>query len=169
MYSGGHGYFGTLLADARFARQGRTSFFRLFNNHWQILGLDTAWDDDGLKDPQASWVASMVADNPQRTMIMTHRQLFSPYENGDGVKKLKTKIGGLLNAGKIKAAIRGHEHRCILHKSLTTLSSDAWSVTAAFLSIWNTEQTIHLPNQQPMKITGSSLLGWKSGRIMALR
>lgn len=117
MYSGGHAYFGTLLADARFARQGRTSFFRLFNKHWQFLGLDTAWDDDGLKDPQASWVASMVADNPQRTMIMTHHQLFSAYENSEDVGKvLKAKLGGLLNTGKIDAAIWGHEHRCVLHQ-----------------------------------------------------
>ena len=54
MYSGGHGYFGTLLMDPRFSRQGGTSFFKLFNKHWQILGLDTAWDENGLKDPQAS-------------------------------------------------------------------------------------------------------------------
>lgn len=117
MYSGGHGYFGTLLMDPRFSRQGGTSFFKLFNKHWQILGLDTAWDENGLKDPQASWVKSMVTDNPQRTMIITHHQLFSAYENGDGVGKiLKSKLGGLLKAGNIEAAIWGHEHRCILHK-----------------------------------------------------
>ena len=45
----------------------------------------------------------MVTDNPQRTMIMTHHQLFSAYENGDGVGKiLKSKLGGLLKAGNIK-------------------------------------------------------------------
>lgn len=117
MYSGGHGYFGTLLADPRFARQGQTSFFRLFNKHWQILGLDTAWEDNGLKDPQASWVASMISDNPQRTMIMTHHQLYSAYENSDDVGKiLKAKLGGLLKADKIEAAVWGHEHRCVVHK-----------------------------------------------------
>jgi hypothetical protein len=51
MYSGGHAYFEILLADPRFNRHGGSSFFRLYNHHWQIFGLDTAWDDNGLKDP----------------------------------------------------------------------------------------------------------------------
>jgi hypothetical protein len=59
MYSGGYAYFDFLLKDARFHRQGQCSFFRLYNRHWQLLGLDTSWDDNGLKDRQASWVSQV--------------------------------------------------------------------------------------------------------------
>jgi Calcineurin-like phosphoesterase len=116
MYSGGYAYFDTLLADARFRRQNRSSFFRLFSSHWQFLGLDTAWDDNGLKDPQSSWVENVVAHNPQRTMLLTHHQLFSAYENTPDVGQvMRQKLGDVLDAGKIDAAIWGHEHRCVLH------------------------------------------------------
>jgi hypothetical protein len=118
MYSGGHAYFGTLLADPRFRRQNRSSFFRLFTSHWQLLGLDTAWDENGLKDPQASWVEHVVAENPQRTMLLTHHQLFSAYEDGPDVGHvMRQKLADVLEGGRIDAAIWGHEHRCVLHRA----------------------------------------------------
>ncbi len=52
MYSGGHGYFKTLLADPRFACQQRSSWFSIENQHWRIVGLDTAWDEEGIHDPR---------------------------------------------------------------------------------------------------------------------
>src|SRR5262245_56872242 len=68
MYSGGYGYFDTMLSgDDRWAKQrspdGKgTSFFRLTNAFWDIAGLDTSWDPDVLslgqkgvlRDPQAA-------------------------------------------------------------------------------------------------------------------
>lgn len=116
MYSGGHAFFGTLLADSRFRRQNRSSFFRLFTSHWQLLGLDTAWDDNGLKDPQGSWVDHVVAENLQRTMLLTHHQLYSAYENDPDVGQImRQKLADVLEGRKIDAAIWGHEHRCVLH------------------------------------------------------
>lgn len=116
MYSGGHAFFGTLLADPRFRRQNRSSFFRLFTSHWQLLGLDTSWDDNGLKDPQASWVEHVVAENQQRTMLLTHHQLYSAYENDPDVGQImRQKLADVLEGNKIDAAIWGHEHRCVLH------------------------------------------------------
>src|ERR1022692_4095897 len=49
MYSGGFGYFDTLLGDPRFAAQhsadgAATSFFRLTSPSWDFVGLDTSWD-----------------------------------------------------------------------------------------------------------------------------
>src|SRR5262249_43178746 len=43
MYSGGFGYYDYLLKDPRFARQGGSSYFRLVNDHWNLLSLDTSW------------------------------------------------------------------------------------------------------------------------------
>lgn len=118
MYSGGHAYYDTLLADARFARQARSSFFRLANDHWQFIGLDTAYDDDGLKDPQAAWLADTLAGNRQRAVLLTHHQFFSAYEDAPTVGKvLREKLGPLLAAKAIFGAIWGHEHRCVLHSA----------------------------------------------------
>ena len=51
MYSGGFGYFETLLGDPRFAGQhsadgAPTSFFRLAAPSWDFVGLDTSWDHE---------------------------------------------------------------------------------------------------------------------------
>jgi hypothetical protein len=116
MYSGGHAYFDHLLKDARFYRQEQRSFFRLANDHWQILGLDTAWDDNGLKDPQAAWVSTILDQSRQKAIMLTHHQLFSAYEDGPDVGRvLQEKLGSILQAERITAAFWGHEHRCITY------------------------------------------------------
>jgi len=116
MYSGGHAYFEYLLKDARFGKQNQSSFFRLYNQNWQLLGLDTAWDDNGLKDPQGSWVKQVVDQNKQKTILLTHHQLFSAYEDGpDMGKVLGQKLGPVLDNNQIHTWFWGHEHRFIIY------------------------------------------------------
>ena len=116
MYSGGHAYFDMLLKDSLFKRQGQASFFRLYNKHWQILGLDTAWDDNGLKDPQAQWVKQELDANTQKGIMLTHHQHFSAYERGPDVGRvLRQKLGAVLASKRIYAAFWGHEHRCVIY------------------------------------------------------
>lgn len=116
MYSGGHAYFNTLLGDPRFAKQANSSFFRLANSNWQFIGLDTAYEDNGFKDPQAVWLADTLARNNQSAVLLTHHQFFSAYEDAPEVGEvLREKLGPLLSEGRIFGAIWGHEHRCILH------------------------------------------------------
>jgi hypothetical protein len=115
MYSGGHAYFDLLLADHRFRRQGRASFFRLYNTNWHLLGLDTAWDDNGLKDPQASWLADALARNAQKPILLTHHQLFSAFENGPEIGQiLRQKVGPLLQK-PVHSWFWGHEHRFVIY------------------------------------------------------
>jgi Calcineurin-like phosphoesterase len=122
MYSGGYGYYDTLLADPRFGKQAKSSFFRLHNKNWQILGLDTAYDDNSLRDPQAKWVTETLAANPQKTMLLTHHQFFSAYENAEDVGAvLREKLKPLLAAGRIDAAIWGHEHRCVAYSTFENI------------------------------------------------
>jgi hypothetical protein len=45
--------YATALADPRFALQERSSWFRLGNDHWQVLGLDSSYEDGGLYGDQA--------------------------------------------------------------------------------------------------------------------
>jgi hypothetical protein len=121
MYSGGHGYFDFLLSDARFAKQAQSSFFSIANSHWQILGLDTAYEsygrtggEGGLKDPQAEWVHQQIDESPGKTtVLLSHHQLFSAFEKG--APKLAAKLARPLKAGAIQAWFWGHEHRCVLY------------------------------------------------------
>ena len=114
MYSGGHGYYQVLLGDERFARQQRSSFFSLRNHHWNLLGLDTAYEDHALKDPQAAWVRGLAAESDRKLMLLSHHQPFSSYE-GDG-PKLVEQLQPVLTAGRINSWFWGHEHRCMLYK-----------------------------------------------------
>jgi len=127
MYSGGYGFFDTQLRDDERFRAQRspdgqgTSFFRLKNNHWDIAGLDTSWNKDVLslgqtgvlEDPQAEWVKRWAGESDRRFMLMSHHQLISAYDKGDLGAVLRSKLGPLLQSGRIDAWLWGHEHRCM--------------------------------------------------------
>jgi hypothetical protein len=114
MYSGGEGYFGRLLADPRFARQRRSSVFSFENAGWQLLGLDTAYDDHDLHGGQAAWVKRLRDGAPgKKGLLISHHQPFSAYEGGG--EKLRDKLAPVLEAGQAQAWFWGHEHRCVLY------------------------------------------------------
>lgn len=113
MYSGGHGYYDTALADPRFGRQERSSFFSLHNDHWDLFGLDTAYEDAGLYGPQLEWLKS-TRRTRKRSLLMSHHQLFSAYESRS--KILTEKIGPYLSSNPVDSWFWGHEHRCIWYK-----------------------------------------------------
>ena len=90
MYSGGHGYYGTLLKDPEFQHQ-QAGYFALTNAQWLIIGLDTAYystshlyQEGAIRDPndpssmaQADWLARVVSANPgKRVIMMTHHDGF---------------------------------------------------------------------------------------------
>lgn len=117
MYIGGQPYFDLCLADPRFARQQRSSWFALANDHWQFLALDTSYEDAGLHGDQAAWVRRMRAENPGRkTVLLSHHQLFSAYE--EGAKTLRRKIGGILAERPLDGWFWAHEHRCLVYEDL---------------------------------------------------
>ncbi len=130
MYSGGFGYFGTLLADPRFSHQrspdGKTtSYFRLRSPSWDFVGLDTAWDSDvvsagqvaALRDPQASYVGRVAADSPRKLVLFSHHQLVSVYDKSDLGAALPAKLAPVLDASRITAWWWGHEHRAITYQA----------------------------------------------------
>jgi Calcineurin-like phosphoesterase len=128
MYSGGHAYFDRLLADPRFARQERSSFFSLRGPHWEILGLDTAWDEEdvhdprtdlGLKDPQGDWVGERARESGRKLLLLSHHQLLSAYSEVGPV--LARKLAAPLAEGRIAAWFWGHEHRCMTYKPVAGL------------------------------------------------
>jgi hypothetical protein len=130
MYSGGFGYFGTLLQDPRFSRQrspdGKpTSFFRLRSPSWDFVGLDTAWDTDVtsagqvavLQDPQGSYVADVAAGSSRKLVLFSHHQLVSAYDKGDLGSTLPAELAPVLDRNRVTAWWWGHEHRAITYQA----------------------------------------------------
>ena len=130
MYSGGFGYFGTVLGDSRFRHQrspdGKpTSFLRLRSPSWDFIGLDTSWDTDVtsagqiavLQDPQGGYVAATAAGAVRRLVLFSHHQLVSFYGKSDIGSALPAKLAPVLNANRVTAWWWGHEHRAITYQA----------------------------------------------------
>jgi hypothetical protein len=115
MYSGGHAYFDVLLADPRFSAQNRCSYFSFVHPHWRIAGLDTAWTEGLLQEPQLPWLEEQMKDRARKTLLLSHHQLFSVYEKD--TPGLREQLEPFLNRYGVKAWFWGHEHRCVLYES----------------------------------------------------
>jgi hypothetical protein len=114
MYSGGHSYYTVGINDHRFKPwHNGSSFFSLVNNQWRIFGLDTAYEDFDLKDPQANWISAQMNGDNKKLMLFSHHQLFSAYEGGG--PKLADKLGKVLESKRVRSWYWGHEHRCMLY------------------------------------------------------
>jgi 3',5'-cyclic AMP phosphodiesterase CpdA len=153
MYSGGSGYFGLVgpalagpatepaldngLDPQAFKQQKGTSFFRIFNDHWQIIGLDSAYVDNDFDERQEPWLRKWLGlppkegqeppagppDRPpepppgtRKTILLSHHQLGSSRDQagvGPGIRE-KTKKAREKNL--IHAWFWGHEHRAFVYK-----------------------------------------------------
>ncbi|MCI0748885.1 MAG: metallophosphoesterase, partial [Verrucomicrobia subdivision 3 bacterium] len=110
MYTGGHAYFQQTLRQ--FGQ--KASYFALQNKDWLLVGLDTAYDDHDLRDPQADWLRGLLANNHSRRLVLfSHHQPFSLLD-GQG-PKLVEKLAEFLKTGRIFAWYWGHEHRCVIY------------------------------------------------------
>lgn len=95
MYSGGVGYYGLLQQLHQPA-----SFFCLRNADWQILAMDTGYNDhnvftvntnitslyeDDSAAKEADWHLDKINNaGGRRTILLSHHQLFDPYDDGIG-------------------------------------------------------------------------------------
>lgn len=112
MYSGGHGYFSQVLP----AFGQPASYFCLENEHWRIIGLDTAYDDKRYHGRQIEWLRGILATGAQKNILLTHHQPFSIYERRDVDGDVMGDVADLLDAGKIHAWFWGHEHKHIIYR-----------------------------------------------------
>ena len=142
MYSGGWGYFDTLLKKDYMLRwhgdknDEPSSFFLIEDKDWQIFGLDTSWSIPSLGDAifgkptlkdyggqngvltkeQAAWMAKMR--NPAKgCILLSHHQAASSRTSES--QHADEAIAMLKAAGvyaTIDAWIWGHEHRCVVFK-----------------------------------------------------
>src|SRR5262249_38184922 len=106
---GGHGYFEHVLPA--FGQE--ASYFCLQNANWRIIGLDSAYKDQQLKDPQLDWLKAQLVNDGKKNIVLTHHQLFSCFE--DVSDKMLKQVGPLLDAGRIHAWFWGHEHLHIVY------------------------------------------------------
>jgi hypothetical protein len=107
-YSGGYAYFETILP----ALGQEASYFNLRNGRWQIIGLDSGYEEYGLQQPQLEWLTAQLDPPARRSILLSHHQLFSPYDHRVTKGTLLNKTEALLP--QIYAWFWGHEHRCLI-------------------------------------------------------
>lgn len=122
MYSGGDSYFNTVLPNL----QQSASYFGLFNQNWQFLGLDTAYVDHVLTTPsdsrlqnQFNWAVDKLKNAALSSIVLTHHEPFSAYQpEHDAGAGLRDDIGRIdlaIQPVSIFAWFFGHEHRCTIY------------------------------------------------------
>lgn len=129
MYSGGVGYYGMLQQLRQPA-----SYFCLRNAAWQILAMDTGYNDKdvftvntnltSLQPAEAAWHLDKINDaGGRKTILLSHHQLFSPFGDGVGQDPVtknalvtNTNLWNVFGAVLPKMALWlwGHEHSCNL-------------------------------------------------------
>jgi len=110
MYSGGYGFFDHIMP----AFQQRGSYWAMGNDHWLLVGLDTAYDDHDLDDEQVGWLTRLVkAADGRGILLFSHHQLFSRI--GSQGPDLRKALAPLLEARAFTAWYWGHEHDCMVY------------------------------------------------------
>ena len=110
MYSGGHGLYELLDEDKRFAGHAGRTFFHLRNDHWDLLGLDTAYEDHRLAGGQPDWVRGVIEGSQRKSLLMSHHQPFSARNDNGG--ELRRDLAPVLEGGRgVHTWFWGHEHR----------------------------------------------------------
>ncbi len=129
MYSGGRGYFDVMLTDPRFRRQraangSPTSWFSLQSKDWNVIGLDTAWNDElpfgwaqgHLYGGQAKHVAAAAADPDRKLLLLSHHQLFTANDEDQDVgEKIEGALKPTLDEHGVDVWFWGHEHDCVAY------------------------------------------------------
>jgi len=117
MYTGGHGYFGTLLPKLNQT----SSYFALQNDFWTLVALDTGYNqpfggqEGDLFQAQVDWLGKIIAAAGNRKIVLfSHHQPYSLLDTNQG-PRIVTRLKPYLDGRKIFAWYWGHEHRCVLY------------------------------------------------------
>lgn len=110
MYTGGHAYFKAVSQS--FAQS--ASCFAFQNDHWLLIGLDSAYKDHDLNDEQIPWVNQLIAQAGNRKLVVfSHHQPYSLLDVQG--PSLVAKLASYLEQKKNFAWYWGHEHHCLLY------------------------------------------------------
>ncbi len=109
MYTGGKAYFKKTLKKFKQS----ASYLALHNDHWILVGLDTAYKEADLFGKQVAWLQGLIDKAEGRKVILfSHHQPFSLFEKSN--QKIIKKLKQILTDKKIFAWYWGHEHRCVV-------------------------------------------------------
>jgi hypothetical protein len=165
MYAGGRGYFETLLGERRFNAQGGSSYFCLGNEHWQLIGLDSAYkepDRPDLEAPQVPWLEQLLAaGNRPATILLTHHQPFSAWEAIH--TPLAGTVCGAIGQRRVEAWFWGHEHRCAVYKP--GIDYGAFHDHAAYTAIvghGGVPNLVSGPDVHPLDAVGAESVLWQN-------
>jgi hypothetical protein len=113
MYSGGEYYFEDILS----AFDQDASYFAHQNDHFTLIGLDVAYKDHDIDDAQVDWIAQVLAQAGDRTVILfSHHQLFSGFDSQGDKLRAHPGFARILKSKRIFAWYWGHEHRCAIYQ-----------------------------------------------------
>jgi predicted phosphodiesterase len=117
LYSGGEPFYDVI---DRFGQP--ASYYCLRNEHWQVIGLDTALNDrlggpaTTLEETEVEWLRDKIENaEGRRTVLLSHHQLFSTNEQFDGKsynEKLHRQLEPLLS--RVDIWFWGHEHDLVI-------------------------------------------------------
>ncbi|MDQ2771192.1 MAG: metallophosphoesterase [Bacteroidota bacterium] len=135
-YSGGEGFYNSLPLVNSTTKPGtpvqEASYFALFNDYWQLQGMDTGFNDNNvlevnrdttrLKDEEVTWhqhqLDKAVAAG-RKIILLSHHQLFSRYEAIDDDtynQKLLANFKPYIDKQQISSWFWGHEHVAAIYK-----------------------------------------------------
>jgi hypothetical protein len=117
LYSGGQPFYDVIDKFGQPA-----SYFCLRNQHWQLIGIDTALNDrlggppTSLEETEVEWLRDKInTAGGRRTMLLSHHQLFSANDRFDGMsfnENLYMQVEPLLP--KVDLWLWGHEHDLVI-------------------------------------------------------
>lgn len=113
MKSGGHAYFEVVID--RFCRDQTASYFSLENEHWKLIGLDTAYVDHDLHAAQKPWLMARLKDGGARSILLTHHQPFSAVDSRPGNHGLFNTMQDFIATERIFGWFWGHEHGLLIY------------------------------------------------------
>lgn len=122
MYDGGRGLFEVTLRHRAFEAQQQATFFALENDHWVLVGLDSAYHANRyrlyrtgkLDDVQLDFLRQRVADlGDRRLLLMSHHQGLEL--SGEPSKRLWKQVQGAL-AGTPAIWYWGHVHSAVVYR-----------------------------------------------------
>jgi predicted phosphodiesterase len=117
LYSGGQPYYDVIDKFGQPA-----SYYCLRNEHWQVIGIDTALNDrlggppTTLEETEIEWLRDKIENaGGRRNILLSHHPLFSTNEEFDGKsfnEKLYLQLESLLS--KVDLWLWGHEHDLVI-------------------------------------------------------
>jgi len=128
-YSGGGGFFKTLLRDPIFEHQhsadgSPTSVFELTNRAWVVIGLDTSFRDHDLPDAEITWLRRKLDEaraQRQKVILLSHHQPWSVFTSGPN-PPLWQRLQQLW--AMLKSVVTGRWDRALLWKRVKPMLAD---------------------------------------------